>query len=489
MTMKAKWKKLAFLAAAALSPAEMLVAQQPAQPIPTRAVAAEAFLPPLAAGPSSVQPAVGYDGSRRVAATGGSQPIPAPGGSGSLPPARPVPSAQLPVPPGFEVPALAPGDQGGIQPVDYHGMEGASNDTLIDRFLGGGGYELGWYGGFEYLFTWQKGASLPALVTTSTAPDLPVLPGSQLLYGDQQIGNRLLSGGRITVGKWLDSQDTLGVVVRMLAVEGDRSGYSTDSNANPVIGRPFYNTDPLVNAPDAFLASYPNLTTGNLRVSTNNDLFAGDLLFRVHIDGDSCSRTDLIGGYTYTQLDNGLSIRSVSQGTGTVIPIDSQIIVQDNFSTRNEFNGGTIGLWHERSRGYWTVSTLGKISFGETYQSITINGTNQAIDPAGGSTLTPGGLLAQTSNIGFHNRHKTTYVPEVAFNLTRRITDRLDFTVGYTFIYWSSMLLAADHLDNQVNGTQFQGGQLVGPANPAFPGFRDTEYWLHAMSMGINFRF
>jgi hypothetical protein len=101
----------------------------------------------------------------------------------------------------------------------------------------------------------------------------------------------------------------------------------------------------------------------------------------------------------------------------------------------------------------------------------------------------PGGLLAQPSNLGFHSRHKTTYVPEVAFNLTRRITDRLDFTMGYTFIYWSSMLLAADHLDNQVNGTQFQGGQLVGPANPAFPGFRDTDYWLHAMSMGINFRF
>ena len=63
--------------------------------------------------------------------------------------------------------------------------------------------ERGWWGSADYLMAWTKGRYVPALVTTSAPLDEGVLiPGNstRVLYGDDENGTNMRSGGRIFAG-------------------------------------------------------------------------------------------------------------------------------------------------------------------------------------------------------------------------------------------------------------------------------------------------
>ena len=69
------------------------------------------------------------------------------------------------------------------------------------------------------------------------------------------------------------------------------------------------------------------------------------------------------------------------------------------------------------------------------------------------------------------------------------LTENLDFSIGYSMIYWSSVALAGDQIDTSVNNTQVLGGGLNGPANPAFNGIQDSGFWVQGINLGLNLRF
>jgi len=117
------------------------------------------------------------------------------------------------------------------------------------------------------------------------------------------------------------------------------------------------------------------------------------------------------------------------------------------------------------------------VSIGSMLQQVRVRGQSQVIDAAGGSTNYDGGLLASRTNIGDFERRETTYIPEINLSLSRQLTKRLDFTMGYTFIYLSSVVLAGDQIDLNVNGSQVFGGMIVPPEDPRPP--RQTAQSLH----------
>ena len=80
------------------------------------------------------------------------------------------------------------------------------------------------------------------------------------------------------------------------------------------------------------------------------------------------------------------------------------------------------------------------------------------------------------------------YVPEVALSVNRRLTDHLDFSLGYSFMYWSEAVLAGDQIDTTIDGGLLQGGPGNGIRRPAF-NFRETDFYLHAMTFGLNYRY
>ena len=339
---------------------------------------------------------------------------------------------------------------------------------------------------------WTKGRDIPVLAQTFNGNT----PIDQ--FGGGMFGETLRGGGRVTLGLWLDDCDSIGIGTRFLGVQGDRIDYARASDANsfPTILRPFFNTDPDPNrfGPDALIVSLPGLSTGSIDIRTSNDVYSSDTFLRVNMLRDSQTRWDLIGGYHFTLVDDGLTVHNRSTITGGQNPVGTIFDFRDAFNARNEFHGGSIGVMGQRTHGCWTMNLLAKLSVGRSYQSVTIDGQTTVIDVGGGVATTAGGLLTQPTNIGNYQRTKTVFVPEAALSLNRRITDNWDVSIGYSFIGWSSVLLAGDQIDRSVNntatvnGSQLNGGALNGPANPRFA-FTDTSFWLNAMSFGVNYRY
>lgn len=338
--------------------------------------------------------------------------------------------------------------------------------------------------GLEYLSWYNKGISLPALVTTSpqVTPQATagVLPGATVVFGGNDIDDERKTAGRLTVGWWSDEAHTLAVVGKLYGVEGGAVRFGQASAGNPILARPFFNVDPLVNAEDALLIAYPGLANGSINVTAANDILGTDIYFRSLVDHGHSYRLDVIGGWQYNRIDSDLDISSRhTQGATT-------FVFNDIFQVENEFNAGTLGLYTEVYHKYLTFSALGKIGIGAMNQQVLVTGTNAVI--AGGTVTTAGGLLTQPTNIGLRERDVLAFSPEVNFKLNCAITDQISMSVGYTFLYWTRVSFAGDQIDRVVNGTQLNGGAPVGPGRP-LPLFNDTDFWVQSIDLGVNFNY
>ena len=91
-------------------------------------------------------------------------------------------------------------------------------------------------------------------------------------------------------------------------------------------------------------------------------------------------------------------------------------------------------------------------------QTITVAST--------GTTVSQNGLLSQPTNIGTLRPGQTGHATEVGIKLKRAMGNRMNFTVGYTFLYLSDVLRAGDQIDTNINVSQISPGTLSGGALP-----------------------
>lgn len=343
------------------------------------------------------------------------------------------------------------------------------------------------FGSVEYMIWWSEARELPPLVTTSPlgTPQANAgvygLPTTTVLYGDDAIGGARQSGGRLTLGMWLNDSQNSAIVGRAYGNEGETEQFTTNTALNPILAIPFFNSDPLVNAEDALLVSYPNLTAGGVAVDTSNEVYGADIYLRTMIDSGRNYRIDLLGGYQYGRINDDLSLLALID-TGA-----AQIAINDSFIAKNSFNGISVGLTGDYTRGVFTLTGLAKIAFGNMHQDVTIAGQNTVV--AGGAVTTPGGLFSQPTNIGNYERDAFAVSPEAGLTLSMAVTQRFDVSIGYTFLMWNRVALAGASIDRNVNGTQLLGGgPLVGPAQPAFQ-FNDDTFWVQTINLGGSFRY
>jgi hypothetical protein len=174
---------------------------------------------------------------------------------------------------------------------------------------------------------------------------------------------------------------------------------------------------------------------------------------------------------------------SVDPGGGT--PVGTIINVLDEFGAQNEFHGGAIGVVGEARHGCWTLSGLAKVSVGNMRQTVDINGYQSITAPGDTPSVTPGGLLAQPTNMGEYARDVTAWIPEFGVTAGYDVRNWLRLTIGYNCLWISNVAFAADQIDRGVNPTQFGGNPLIGPARPAFT-FQENEYWLHGLTLGAT---
>jgi hypothetical protein len=337
---------------------------------------------------------------------------------------------------------------------------------------------------------WGKGRSMPALLTTSPPGTGGVLPDADVLFGDRGVGNRLAAGARADFGFWLDDAETLGMGARVWGIRGNRDGlYLASADGSTLLARPFYNI--VDGIPDALPISSPGILTGEVSIQTASSVFSGEAYLRTNMLCGRGFHIDLIGGYHFLRLDDDLLVDtdSISIDPAGSAAIGTEIDLVDMFEARNEFHGGQLGMISEIRYHCWTLTGLFKVSVGNTRQSVIMDGSTSRTPPNSASVITPGGLLAQPTNINFYNQDVTTLIPEIGLNVAYEWRHWLRLTAGYSAIYWSNVALAGDQIDTTVNRTQFNGGMLIGPPRPAFTDFRTTDYWMHGLSLGATITF
>jgi hypothetical protein len=345
----------------------------------------------------------------------------------------------------------------------------------------------------EYLQWWNKGRHLPPLVTTSPIGtpysqagvlDPGGLPSATaaILLGDEAIGSNLQSGARLTLGSWLDDCESVAVAVRFFGVIGNDEGYSLTSDEHPILAVPFFNRDPLVDAEYSLVLGYPDTRTGSADITAGNEVYGGQAFLRYLVDSGPGYRMDMLIGYRYNRINDDLDMNFYTNSTTT------DYYYHDTFKTRNSYNAGEVGLLGEINCSKWTLSTLGTISFGNMAQRVSIQGENaETSDDV--TVSRSGGVFAQTnSNIGDYERNVACWAPEAGVKLSYAMTQKLSVSVGYTFLYWTRMVLAGDQIDRNVNASQLGGGTLVGPAVPEFQ-FKDTDFWVQTIDIGLSYNY
>ena len=303
-----------------------------------------------------------------------------------------------------------------------------------------------------------------------------------MLFGGDRVNRQGQAGGRFTLGYWFDECDTVGVEGSFLFVGNVGDSFRASSFGSPVLARPFFNVQ--TGQQDAIPIAFTNLP-GSVAVTTGRQALGADVNLRRPLYVDPCRRVDVLAGYRFFHFSEGLGVATSSTLTdpGTGLPV--QLAVHDTFGTRNQFNGGQLGINAQFTDGPWTLDVLGKLALGGMAQRVVINGST--ISTVQGSAPTPipgGGLLAVTgTNIGRFNRSQFSALPEINVNLRYQLTRLWRLNVGYSLLGLTHVVRPGDQVDTRLNQFPNQLGTF-----PMFT-FHNSDVWMQGINLGFECNF
>ncbi len=357
-----------------------------------------------------------------------------------------------------------------------------------------------YWGRVDYLYWYLNGAYVPPLVTTSPVgtdrDDAGVLGLSttSILVGNENFGGRGLAGGRIEFGSRFAHGGGLGWHVAYLGLQDAKDRFRFDGTITPILARPFFSVEPATFGPNADLAAFPDELEGNLSVDSLTSFEAAGLMFHWMLNKNPCRRLRLSAGYQYSGLEDRLVIADFKRviGGSTGLAIGTTLTGIDHFRAENQFHGVALG-WLSSARHRRASFDLGmQLALGNNRSRVRINGSTTASVPVLGGpddvVTTVGGLLAQSTNIGFYEEDSFAVAPELQLGMGYDLNSHARLLLGYRFMYWSPVVRAADQIDPLVNLSQLDPDGLVGEPRPRFdPKLRD--FWAQGLSVGIDCRY
>ncbi len=187
---------------------------------------------------------------------------------------------------------------------------------------------------------------------------------------------------------------------------------------------------------------------------------------------------DVLLGYQFSRIDEDFNIDSATAAINVPgIDAGTTFTTSERFYARNEFHAGQIGLAATYENCNWSVDLLAKVAFGNMRQAVNISGQTTIVTPGPAATTNtvPGPLTG--TNVGQHVSDKFAVSPELGVNGRYAVTECLDLTFGYSFIYWSSVAQAGAQIDSMLNDP------------PSAFVLNSGSYWVHGLSVGANVRF
>lgn len=377
----------------------------------------------------------------------------------------------------------------------------------------------------EYLAWWADGMYVPPLVVRGEAND-DVFDNAFLVFGNEDVLDGIRSGGRVRVGYWLDDYGQTALEAEYLGFGSVNTGFVDGGDGTfPIVGRPFIDASTGLNAVED--VSFPGIA-GTVSVDIDSQFQSAGVGLRRNlccVSGQTCCgdpvtcgsqvggcdgcgagvseapclgvfkrgtrHTDIYLGFRWAQLDEGIAIQenltviAPSPGVGTTFQVN------DAFATSNEFVGGELGFLWDWEHRRWSLELLSKLAIGSTRQRVSINGSTIRTLPGEVPEFGSGGLLALDSNIGRYERNELSVLPQLGATLGYKLTERLKLTGGYTFLYWSRVARPGDQIDLEVNPGNLPFADPPDPdglpARPQFT-FRDTDFWAHGISAGLEYQ-
>jgi hypothetical protein len=351
-----------------------------------------------------------------------------------------------------------------------------------------------WYGSAEYLVWQPRDLHVPALLTTSNdlgdnPPGAIGQPGTVVLFGGE-VDYGHLSGGRFTLGAWLDRCDTIGLEGSFFFLERGTRDFaaSSDETGRPFLGRPFF--DEFENREFVEPVAIPDVLVGRFDASFRTEFLGAELNFRKPFGCPGCwhcwcKDTSILVGVRYLNLHDDIRMREQLR---TLVAIDdlsagTEFDLFDHFESRNQFLGGQIGLETHLRQGPWSIDLRGKLALGGNHQEIDIDGYTLQT----GQEPRPGGLLTQRTNIGHYRSDVFSIVSEAGMNVGYQVTCKTRVFVGYQVLYWTNVARADQQIDRVVNRQLTTGGTGEG-TRPRFP-FRDRDFWAHGLNAGVEVKY
>ncbi len=356
----------------------------------------------------------------------------------------------------------------------------------------------------EYLMWWVKdGPAPPPMATQAPASSPALLPGvlgqpdTTVLLGGAKTDQRIQSGGRFTFGRWLNAAPCIGVEGSYLFLGKQNRSSSVANDGSSFLTNPFYDMAPGMTGPSANYLTAPGPgNSGTATLTTSHQLQGAELNGVVLLKEDCVQTWSLLAGYRFLYVNEGLSFATTQNDDVSYFP-GQFVNTFDQFSTRNYFHGGQIGVRGEWNRGRWFFGSTLKMAFGATHEVLRIQGASTT--NTGPNYLTqipvttgPGGIYAQPTNIGRYDRDRFAVLPEVTLRVGLQVVAHLRVFVGYNFLYLSQLARPGNQIDGAVNSTQlisFNGlpsGPLIGAARPAAH-LNSSSYWAQGFNIGGQF--
>jgi hypothetical protein len=380
------------------------------------------------------------------------------------------------------------------------------------------------YGGVEYLGWWVKGAPL-TVPLVSTGPISTTHHGfldrsdSTILYGaphapakggDDTQPFSIFSGGRLTLGYDLDDSRTLAIEASGFGLQSQSAGFSisADQAGEPIINVPVFNTTPytpggrpggLPPAEDGLPAALPSspdrfdgnagVFTGGVKIANNLELWGADLKGVANVYRSASWELSGLAGIRFLRLGESFNLFYQSVGISGVYAGEYGT-ASDKFATQNSFYGSALGVRGRYWHGPFSVEGSVSVALGASNDVLNVNGGFVSYNFQGTMRSGPEGIFAQPANEGRFSSVHFAVVPEVQLKVGYDITPSTRITLGYDFLFDSSVIRPTDQVNRNIpkGQTFLQGGNIVSTTSPARI-FRLTNFFAQGISVGMQFRF